>query len=168
MRIAWALIIIALSYAIPVSADTKDLPMEGKATYYHKRFHGRKCASGDIYNKEDLVAAHPSLPFGTFLRVTNLKNNQSVIVRVIDRCPKRKTRLIDLSERAAKELSFIRAGVAHVRIEEVDGPADMRYLELLKVGPIVFDLHEKEKVKSSDILTQAIPFKDQLLSYKEL
>ena len=104
---------------------------EGLASYYHSRFHGRVSSSGRVHDKEELVAAHRTYPFGTFLRVTNLKNMKSVIVCVTDRGPRSRKRLIDLSERAAELLDFKRQGVTKVRIEEVPGPLDLRYLDMI-------------------------------------
>ncbi|MGR8933017.1 MAG: septal ring lytic transglycosylase RlpA family protein [Gammaproteobacteria bacterium] len=89
----------------------------GIASYYSDKFHGRRTASGERYNKNGLTAEHASLPFGTVLRVTNLKNNRSVKVRVNDRANRHNKRLVDLSKRAAKELGIIHAGLARVEIE---------------------------------------------------
>ena len=77
------------------------------------------------------MAAHRTYPFGTFLRVTNLKNMKSVIVCVTDRGPHSRKRLIDVSEQAAELLDFKRQGVTKVRVEEVPGPLDLRYLDLI-------------------------------------
>lgn len=104
---------------------------EGLATYYHHRFDGRKSSSGRIYDNDELVAAHRTYPFGTFLRVTNLSNMKSVIVCVTDRGPRSRKRIIDLSRRAAELLDFISKGVARVRLEVVPGPLDLRYLDLI-------------------------------------
>lgn len=105
---------------------------EGLASYYHNRFHGRKAASGYVHDNDDFVAAHRTLPFGTFVRVTNLKNMKSVIVSIMDRGPRRKSRIIDVSKSAAEVLDFIKAGVTRVRIEVVPGPIDLRYLDLMR------------------------------------
>ena len=105
---------------------------EGFASYYHNRFHGRKAASGYVHDNDDFVAAHRTLPFGTFVRVTNLKNMKSVIVSIMDRGPRRKSRIIDVSKSAAEVLDFIKAGVTRVRIEVVPGPIDLRYLDLMR------------------------------------
>ena len=105
---------------------------EGLASYYHNRFHGRKAASGYVHDNDDFVAAHRTLPFGTFVRVTNLKNMKSVIVSIMDRGPRRKSRIIDVSKSAAEVLDFIKAGVTRVRIEVVSGPIDLRYLDLMR------------------------------------
>lgn len=90
---------------------------EGEASYYAEEFNGRKTASGEIYNMHDLTAAHPKLPFGTKVKVTNLSNNKSIIVRINDRMPDFKGRIIDLSYRAAKEIGMIQQGIQEVSIE---------------------------------------------------
>ena len=104
---------------------------EGLASYYHERFHGRKSSSGRIHDKDELVAAHRTYPFGTYLRVTNLDNMNTVIVCVTDRGPHRRKRIIDVSSSAAEILGFKKKGIARVRIEEVPGPIDLRWLELI-------------------------------------
>ena len=122
----WLIILFACAKGSQVWAQT-----EGLASYYHGRFHGRVSSSGRIHDKGELVAAHRTYPFGTFLRVTNLKNRKSVIVCVTDRGPRSRKRLIDISERAAELLDFKQQGVARVWIEEVPGPLDLRYLDLI-------------------------------------
>ena len=122
----WLIILFACAKGSQVWAQT-----EGLASYYHGRFHGRVSSSGRIHDKGELVAAHRTYPFGTFLRVTNLKNRKSVIVCVTDRGPRSRKRLIDVSERAAELLDFKQQGVARVWIEEVPGPLDLRYLDLI-------------------------------------
>lgn len=92
----------------------------GIASYYSDKFHGRRTASGERYDRNDLTAVHPFLPFGTLIRVTNLHNNRSVDVRVNDRTRLRKGRVLDLSRRAASELKFVGAGVAMVRFEIIE------------------------------------------------
>ena len=92
---------------------------QGKASYYGARHHGRKTASGEPFNKNALTAAHRTLPFGTRVRVTNLNNQQSIVVRINDRGPYAKGRIIDLSEQAAREINMIRAGVAKVKVERL-------------------------------------------------
>ena len=104
---------------------------EGLASFYHTRFHGRKSASGEIHNANDLTAAHRTLPFGTYLRVTNLSNMKRVVVRVTDRGPYRKTRIIDVSSKAAEILEFKKKGVTRVRIEVVPSDLDLRLLDML-------------------------------------
>lgn len=96
---------------------------KGYATYYSDIFHGRKTASGQVYNKNEMVCAHKKLPFNSYLKVTNLANQKSVIVKVIDRGPYGGNGyIIDLSRAAAKELDMIQSGVARVSIELVNKP----------------------------------------------
>jgi rare lipoprotein A len=92
---------------------------EGFASFYSSEFHGRRTASGERYDSDGLSAAHRTLPFGTRVRVTNLKNGKSVVVTITDRGPFRRGRIVDVSRRAADDLGFLRAGVARVRLEVV-------------------------------------------------
>lgn len=89
---------------------------QGIASYYADEYHGKKTASGEIYNMNDLTSAHPTLPFGVLLLVKNLKNSRTVIVRVNDRMPDFKSRVIDLSLAAAKKLDMISKGTVEVKI----------------------------------------------------
>lgn len=97
----------------------------GGATFYANKFEGQRTASGIPFRQNQMVAAHRSFPFGTLLRVTNLRNDRSVNVRVVDRGPfgssanKRRT-MIDLSRRAATELDYVGAGRAQVRVEVLE------------------------------------------------
>lgn len=90
----------------------------GLASYYADKFEGRQTASGEIYSHSKLTAAHPSLPFGTMLKVTNLKNSKTVFVRVNDRGPFVKGRIIDLSKSAAIQLNAVKDGLIKVKIEQ--------------------------------------------------
>ncbi len=87
------------------------------ASYYADEFNGRKTANGEVFNMNDLTAAHISYPFNTICRVTNLKNQKSVIVRINDRKPDTNDRAIDLSLSAAKEIDMINDGLAEVRVD---------------------------------------------------
>lgn len=89
----------------------------GMASYYGNEFAGRRTANGEVYSSKGLTAAHRSLPFGTKVRVTNLANGRKVVVRINDRGPFRKGRIIDVSYAAARELGLIAPGVARVRID---------------------------------------------------
>lgn len=91
----------------------------GVASYYSDKFHGRRTASGERYDKNGLTAVHPRLPFGTIIRVTNLRNERTVEVKVNDRFGSRRGRMLDLSKRAARELGFVGAGLAKVKLEIV-------------------------------------------------
>lgn len=93
---------------------------DGKASWYGGRFHGRKTASGERFNKRAMTAAHRTLPFGTKVRVTSVNTGRSVIVRINDRGPfGRRERIIDLSEAAAEELGMKQAGVVRIRLEVI-------------------------------------------------
>ncbi len=89
----------------------------GIASWYGKRFHGRKTAAGERYNMYALTAAHRYLPLGTIVKVTDLSNNRKVIVRINDRGPFIKGRIIDLSLAAACELRMVKKGITKVRVE---------------------------------------------------
>ncbi len=91
----------------------------GYASWYGGKFHGRKTANGETYNMFAMTAAHRTLPFDTWVRVTNLENGRSVVVRINDRGPfkDKKKRIIDLSLGAAKEIDMLEAGVVEVRLE---------------------------------------------------
>ncbi|MFP4062143.1 MAG: septal ring lytic transglycosylase RlpA family protein [Halochromatium sp.] len=96
--------------------------LSGIASYYHDSLHGRKTASGKVYNKHALSAAHKTLPLGTRVRVTDANSGRSVDLEVNDRGPFIKGRIIDLSRRAATELGMIKKGVANVRVEILSLP----------------------------------------------
>ena len=90
----------------------------GKASFYAPRLHGKKMSNGIPYHQDSLTCAHRTLPFGTILEVRNLKNNKKVVVKVTDRGPHLKSRIIDLSYAAAKELGIVGEGSAQVEIKE--------------------------------------------------
>src|SRR5579885_3301428 len=96
----------------------------GLASWYGDDFHGRYTANGEIFDENAISAAHPTLPLPSYARVTNLSNNRSIIVRINDRGPYAKGRIIDLSSKAAELLRYKGDGVARVRVEYV-GPAPM-------------------------------------------
>lgn len=98
----------------------------GIASWYGKKFHGNKTASGMVFNMHALTAAHKSLPFGTIVKVLNLKNGRVVIVKIIDRGPFAKRRIIDLSHAAAKAIGLIKKGIAKVKIEVISVPSHNR------------------------------------------
>lgn len=93
------------------------LAATGTATFYADRFDGKSTASSETFDQDRLTAAHNSLPFGTEVKVTNLRNGRSVVVRVNDRMHRGNATLIDLSKRAARELGFVRDGRANVLLE---------------------------------------------------
>lgn len=102
----------------PALYDSKPVTvLTGKASYYYGRWIGRKTANGEIYRASDVTAAHKTLPFNTMVRVTNLNNGKSVIVRINNRGPYIKGRIIDLSLEAAKKIEMTKSGVVPVRAE---------------------------------------------------
>jgi len=106
-----------------VPLATQEVESElGWASWYGEEFQGEPTASGEPFDMNGLTAAHRSLPLGTELKVTNLKNNRSLVVRVNDRGPLIHSRFLDLSMAAAKKLGFFGAGVAKVRAEVVSYP----------------------------------------------
>jgi rare lipoprotein A len=90
---------------------------EGIAVHYSDRFQGRTTASGETFDQQALTAAHKKLPFGTQVKVTNLDNNQSVVLKINDRMARKNRNLIDVTRRAARELGFEKKGRARVRID---------------------------------------------------
>lgn len=97
---------------------------DGTASYYGKRFHGRKTASGEIFDMHGLSASHKTYPMGTSIRVTNKTNGKSVTLKINDRMPLRNKRLIDISYGAAKELDMIKSGLAKVKVEVLEWGKD--------------------------------------------
>ena len=91
----------------------------GMSSWYGDAFHGRRTANGEIYNKNALSAAHPTMPLPSYARVTNLRNNYSVVVRVNDRGPYHGGRVLDVSERVADALAFKGQGTAHIKVDYV-------------------------------------------------
>ncbi len=91
----------------------------GVASWYGPRHHGRRTASGEVFDMNAATAAHPTLPFGTRVRVTNLETGRSVVLRINDRGPFVRRRIIDVSRRAAQALGFLRQGTARVRVQAV-------------------------------------------------
>lgn len=127
MRLSVPLLLAALAFAAAPEADAQTvrpggrraaLRVEsGQASYYAPRFHGRRTASGERYDHQAMTVAHRTLPFGTVLRVTNERNGRTITVRVNDRGPHIRGRIVDLSGAAARRLGV--TGVAPVRIEVV-------------------------------------------------
>jgi rare lipoprotein A len=100
--------------------------LEGIASYYADEFHGRKTSNGEVYDMHALTAAHKTLPFNTTVKVVNLENRRSVVVRVNDRGPFKDDRVIDVSLEAAKQLGLIANGTGPVKIEIIELGMDRR------------------------------------------
>ncbi|WP_093413391.1 MULTISPECIES: septal ring lytic transglycosylase RlpA family protein [unclassified Pseudomonas] len=99
------------------NVDPRGYDESGTASYYGAKHHGKRTASGEPFDQHALTAAHRKLPFGTRVKVTNLNNDKTVIVRINDRGPFTRGRLIDLSRAAADQLGMLRSGTARVRVQ---------------------------------------------------
>lgn len=131
--------LVTWMWILPCNAQKQ----HGKASYYSKKITGARTASGQRLHHDSLVCAHRSYPFGTHLKVTNLSNNKSVIVKVIDRGPFGRGRIIDLSWSAAKKIGMINQGVASVKVELLENPIPYRPDEA-KLPRIEFDVAESD------------------------
>ena len=107
---------------IALTKDTVMAPDTVIASFYAKKFEGRRCASGEPFRHNKLTAAHKTLPFGTWVKVTNLSNDSVVIVKINDRLPARSKRGIDLTLSAAKQLNFVRKGLTRVILVTIPPP----------------------------------------------
>lgn len=110
------LTLLLLSLSTSTYAKNKKIQI-GKGSWYGKQFQGKLTANGERYNMYDFTAAHRTFPFNSMVKVTNLKNGRSVIVRVNDRGPYHGGRIIDLSYLAAKKLGYVKKGVAKLKIQ---------------------------------------------------
>lgn len=110
-------VIVILTVMMSMMVATSILAEEGMASYYADSLQGNATASGEPYNKDDLTAAHRTLEFGTRVKVTNLDNGKSVIVRINDRGPHSKSRIIDVSGAAGAKLGLLDSGTAKVSLE---------------------------------------------------
>ena len=106
----------------PLTVTPKGEYQTGVASWYGQEFQGNTTASGETFDLNGFTAAHLTLPFGTTIRVTNLKNNKNILLRINDRGPHIAQRLIDVSWAAAKRLGFVQSGTTEVRVEVVTYP----------------------------------------------
>ncbi len=136
---------------------------EGMASWYGPKFHGKKTASGEIFDMYELTAAHKSLPMGTQCIVTNLENNKSVTVRINDRGPFAKERVIDLSYASAKVIGMIHTGTTRVKVEVLAGKAT----EELEIASTPTPAHttDKKKPKSNNSGEYKVYFTIQVGSF---
>ncbi|MDH6353935.1 rare lipoprotein A [Dysgonomonas sp. PH5-45] len=135
MKKIFILTFLLFNVSIVTSRAQKLNIEEGLASYYSKRFHLARTASGELYHNDSLICAHRTHPFGTLLEVLNEKNGKSVIVRVVDRGPHRKNRIIDLSYAAAERLDIVSHGLAHVKVLKYE-PTPFVPIEDLEEGKI--------------------------------
>ena len=132
----------------------------GKASYYANSLHGHRTSDGSVYHRDSLTCAHRTLPFGTMLKVRNLSNGKEVIVKVTDRGPFSKSRVVDLSLAAAKQLDMVGKGTASVEVTKVGGGVIEEYtlpeLQLLdpKTGNYYSMSEWNEKERAAKQLAQ--------------
>ena len=131
----------------------------GIASWYGEDFHGKPTASGEIYNMYAMTAAHKTLPLGTYVRVTNLENGRRVVVKINDRGPFVKGRIIDLSYSAAKKLDMIKKGTAKVKIEVISTPVR------IKNKRFIYRKYYAVQIGSFKIFSNAKNFKNYLKKY---
>jgi len=117
-------------FAPPAPVPTAGWVEEGIASWYGEPFHGRRTASGEVYDMEAMTAAHRTLPFGTVVQVQNLTNGRATTLRINDRGPFIAGRTLDVSRRAARELELIGPGTARIRMIVLDAPAELACWEI--------------------------------------
>jgi rare lipoprotein A len=121
----WVTLFLCVSIPFLLAAQHKKsqkkptTPQYGTASFYSDKFNGRKTANGEIYNSKKLTAAHNTLALGTWIKVTNLSNKKSVVVKVNDRLHPKNPRLVDLSRAAAQKLGYINKGLTKVRVDVI-------------------------------------------------
>lgn len=127
-------IVFTSNVEIQQEVEVQKVEKSGIASFYHPKFVGRKTATGDIFSNEKFTAASNYFKLGTFVKVTNIANGRSIYVRINDRMG-HPTRMIDLTNRAAKELKFINRGTTKVKIEEVN-PQEGKRRVLAQTTPV--------------------------------
>jgi rare lipoprotein A len=121
---SYCLLFVGMTAALSLSAQRKPpgktpKVQYGTASYYADKFQGRKTASDVVFDQNKMTCAHNALPFGTWVRVTNLRNKKTVIVKVTDRLHYKNTRLVDLSKAAATKLGYLKRGLTKVKVEVI-------------------------------------------------
>lgn len=151
-------VILLFSFSITALTNTPndDRLINGKVSYYAGRFEGKRTSSGQRYRATNRTAAHRTLPFGTLLEVTNKANGAKTIVKVNDRGPHAKSRVLDLSYSAAKDLSILGKGMAEVSIKVVS----------LGNGIVETDIEEQLQIEPEITAPQLMPINDDLLTKK--
>lgn len=137
----------------------------GYCSFYADKFHGRHTSSGDLYNKDALTAAHRTLPFNTILEVTNIRNNKKILVRVNDRGPVTKRRLLDVSKAAAIKLDMIDYGVEKVSIKILDSATTAFLLDTIRNWR--YDPKSESNAGKSDLKSAAVALKNHHVYNKE-
>lgn len=130
--IGFVAILLLASCSPKLRTTGREVRERGKASYYGGKFHGRTTASGERFNQNAMTAAHRTLPFGTKVTVKNLNNGKQVVVKINDRGPLSKSRMIDLSKGAAKKIGMIQAGVVPVELRYNNGVASGKKIKTKK------------------------------------
>ena len=112
-------LMVSLSDPSPEMQEHIGKTETGMASYYAPRFNGRQTSYGEVFSNQEFTAAHPTLPYNTLLEVTNLRNNRKVNVRVTDRGPFARSRVIDISKSAAREIGMVQSGTARVQVRVI-------------------------------------------------
>jgi rare lipoprotein A len=123
----WRILLILLCYPVAhygQHVKPKKEVKEGIASYYHAKFNGRKTATGEIFSNQNMTAASNHFPLGTMVKVTNKKTGKFVFVKINDRMAASNHRIIDLTEKAAKELCFMDKGICVVTVEKTNGKSE--------------------------------------------
>jgi len=141
--------------------------MSGFASWYGPGFHGKKTANGERYNQNVMTAAHKLLPMNSIVRVTNTENNKSIIVRINDRGPYKKARVIDLTKKAATKLGFLEKGTAKVKIKVLKYPKNFDPSKgLLPYKQVVIQLAVFNDLKNANRLKDKLSDKYQRINFK--
>lgn len=150
---------------------------EGVASWYGRRYHGKKTSSGEIYDMYAMTGAHPTLPIPSYVRVTNPANNRSVIVRINDRGPFKHDRLIDLSYAAAYKLRLVGQGSGHVQVEWIDTrPEALKKMNAtqtalaapIEITPVAYKVPEPTTSKPSSLAAKNITDNDAATYYVQV
>lgn len=151
----WALLVSLGCFGpvFSVSASTDGHQLKGKASWYGTSAHGKKTANGEIFNRYALSAAHPTLPFGTVVRVYNQRNGRHTLVRINDRGPFSKNRVIDLSRRAGEFLRIIKVGVSPVAIEVI---SDTKGRPIVSENSFFLHLASEENQQRANIVASML------------
>lgn len=148
-----------------VLSSSKNFRQQGVASWYGRKWHGRKTANGETYNMYAMTAAHKHLPLPTYAKVTNLENGKAVVVRINDRGPFAGNRIIDLSYSAAAKLGVVNRGLARVEVEAIDPSQTKRQIMQAtpkKNAPKAFPRPGKRQYRSTPAASQVVKAKTKV------
>lgn len=145
-----------ISFCAAQVSDNGSFTQEGIASWYGTEFEGKPTASGELFNSSLFTAAHPTLPFGTVLKITSKHNNKSVIVRVNDRGPFVSARILDISKAAAQQLDMIKTGTAPVLVESLPAAAQTETIQNSEAPQTAAVPHEVPAVQNAGAPAQPV------------